>query len=42
VIDLDFDGDSGEIVSVTTSNGPITASRIRSLGTFALVVDTEL
>jgi len=41
VTDLLFDAESGEVVSVTTTAGPIAAARIRSLGTFALVVDAE-
>lgn len=39
VTDLQFDIDSGVIVGVTTTTGTIDADRIRSLGTFALVVD---
>jgi uncharacterized protein YrrD len=39
VANLEFDVESGAIVAVTTSNGSIDANRIRSLGTFALVVD---
>jgi len=39
VTDLQFDIDSGGIVGVTTTTGTIDANRIRSLGTFALVVD---
>lgn len=41
VTDLEFDGESGDIVSVTTSAGRIEPNRIRSIGTFALVVDAE-
>jgi len=40
VADVDFDGDSGKIESVRTSGGDsIDASKIRSLGSYALVVE---
>lgn len=41
VTDLEFDAESGEVLSVTTSNGRIGSDRLRSIGTFALVVDAE-
>ncbi len=41
VTDLEFDGESGDIVAVTSSAGRIEPNRIRSIGTFALVVDAE-
>jgi len=40
VADVDFDGDSGEIQSIRTSGGDaIDAAKVRSLGSYALVVD---
>lgn len=39
VDDVDFDTETGAIVRVITDHGPIEASRVRSLGSYALVVD---
>ncbi len=39
VDDVDFDTETGVIVRVVTDHGPIEASRVRSLGSYALVVD---
>lgn len=39
VDDVEFDTGSGAVVRVTTDHGPIEASRLRSLGSYALVVD---
>lgn len=39
VDDVEFDTGSGAVVRVTTDHGPIDAHRLRSLGSYALVVD---
>lgn len=40
VDDVDFESDTGAIVSITSSNGEVTgADRVRSLGSYALVID---
>lgn len=39
VDDVEFDTGSGAVVRVTTDHGPIDAQRLRSLGSYALVVD---
>lgn len=39
VDDVEFDTDSGAVERVTTDHGPIDAHRLRSLGSYALVVD---
>lgn len=40
VTDLHFDAVTGEVVAAMTDEGRIDASRIRALGTYALVVDS--
>lgn len=40
VTDVEFDTDSGAVVRVQTDQGPIEPDRLRSLGSYALVVDT--
>jgi uncharacterized protein YrrD len=39
VDDVEFDTGSGAVVRVTTNHGPVDAHRLRSLGSYALVVD---
>lgn len=39
VVDVEFDAGSGAVVRVTTDRGSIEGGRIRSLGSYALVVD---
>lgn len=39
VDDVEFDTGSGAVVRVTTDHGPIDAHQLRSLGSYALVVD---
>lgn len=39
VTDLHFDTETGEITAAMTDDGRIPAERIRSLGTYALVID---
>ncbi|MEO5723215.1 MAG: PRC-barrel domain-containing protein [Ilumatobacteraceae bacterium] len=39
VTDVEFDTDSGAVVRVQTDQGPIEPDRLRSLGSYALVVD---
>lgn len=39
VDDVEFDTGSGAVVRVTTDHGPVEAHRLRSLGSYALVVD---
>lgn len=39
VTDLHFDSETGEITAAMTDGGQIPADRIRSLGTYALVID---
>lgn len=40
VDDVDFDSDTGTIVSITSSNGEvIPADRVRSLGSYAIIID---
>jgi uncharacterized protein YrrD len=39
VEDVEFDTGSGAVVRVSTDQGPIEARRLRSLGSYALVVD---
>ncbi len=41
VSDLHIDASTGEVLAAMTATGRIPAERIRSLGTFALVVDPE-
>ncbi len=41
VTDLHIDATTGEVMAAMTAAGRIPADRIRSLGTFALVVDPE-
>ena len=38
-MDVTFDADTGKLTSVHTEEGPIDADRLRSLGSYALVVD---
>ena len=42
VTDVEFDTDSGVVVSVVTDQGPIEPDRLRSLGSYALVVDNAI
>jgi uncharacterized protein YrrD len=39
VEDVEFDTGSGAVVRVSTDHGPVEADRLRSLGSYALVVD---
>jgi uncharacterized protein YrrD len=39
VEDVEFDTGSGAVVRVSTDQGPVEARRLRSLGSYALVVD---
>jgi len=41
VVDAEFDTETGAIVRVITDHGSIDADRVRSLGSYALVVGTE-
>lgn len=41
VTDVEFDTTSGAVVRVTTDHGPIEPERLRSLGSYALVVDVD-
>ena len=41
VTDVEFDTDSGAVVRVQTDQGPIEPDRLRSLGSYALVVDSR-
>ena len=42
VDDVEFDTDSGAVVRVITDHGPLEAHRLRSLGSYALVVDEAM
>lgn len=42
VTDVEFDTDSGVVVRVVTDQGPIEPDRLRSLGSYALVVDNAI
>jgi uncharacterized protein YrrD len=39
VSDVEFDTETGTVVCVNTDHGPIAVDRVRSLGSYALVVD---
>ena len=39
VDDVEFDGDTGNVMSIVTTQGSISVERVRSLGSYALVVD---
>lgn len=39
VTDVEFDADSGEVLRILTAQGAIDADHLRSLGSYALVVD---
>jgi uncharacterized protein YrrD len=39
VADVEFDTDSGDVVRIFTDEGSIDAARLRSLGSYALVID---
>jgi len=41
VVDAEFDTETGAIVRVITDNGAVDAGRVRSLGSYALVVELE-
>ncbi|MEO6126149.1 MAG: PRC-barrel domain-containing protein [Ilumatobacteraceae bacterium] len=39
VDDVEFETDSGAVIRIVTARGPLEAQRLRSLGSYALVVD---